>query len=66
MIENHPDVYLFAALAEVGAYTGSDGKVNLWSARRDQAIDQINKKEARSMSVELRTEFNNLFGDLRQ
>lgn len=40
----HPDLYLFAALAETEPFLKNDKRVVLWTAKRDQAKDDINRE----------------------
>lgn len=40
----HPDLYLFAALAEAEPFLKNDKRVALWTSKRDQVKDDINKE----------------------
>jgi hypothetical protein len=40
----HPDLYLFAALAEAEAYVKNDKRVALWIAKRDAILRDVNSE----------------------
>ncbi len=51
LMTNHPDAYLFAALVEAAPYLRDDNLLAIWSARLQQALNEINAKENRSRSL---------------
>jgi len=45
LFTNNPDLYLFAALAEAVAFMKDDARVALWSAKRDQILNDLNGED---------------------
>lgn len=56
LLTNHPDVYLYASLAEASSYLGNTSKIAIWTAKRDKAIAEVIRKEARSSETILLTD----------
>lgn len=56
LLTNHPDVYLYASLAEASAYLGNTNKMAIWTAKRDKAIAEVIRKESRSSETILLTD----------
>jgi len=38
----HPEIYLFASLAELEAYTENDARIGLWQSKRDELTRAAN------------------------
>ncbi len=49
LFTSNPDLYLFAALAELEPFLKNDKRVALWSAKREQLIADINKENDESL-----------------
>lgn len=49
LFTNNPDVYLFAALAELEPFLKNDKRIGLWVSKRDQLIMDINKENDESL-----------------
>jgi hypothetical protein len=47
IISNHPDLYLFAALAEAAPYIRDDARVEMWTAKRNAILADINGETQR-------------------
>ncbi len=50
LFTKNPDLYLFAALAETEPFLKNDGRVSLWTAKRDQILAQVNGEDQASRS----------------
>ena len=48
LIEAHPDVYVFGALIEAAGYVVGEGRLPVWQARFQAAVDQINERARRA------------------
>jgi hypothetical protein len=53
LLTNHPDVYLAASLIEAFSFRGNEDQAVKWEVRYRQAVDDINRKEARSQVAPL-------------
>jgi hypothetical protein len=42
LLEEHPDAYLYGALAQTAPFLKDDERLPMWLARFDQLIDEIN------------------------
>lgn len=56
LLTNHPDAYLFGALAEAAPFIKDDNRYPMWQNRFDVAIREINAKETRSKAGTLVTD----------
>lgn len=45
LLDKAPDLYLFAALCELEAFSQNDERIGLWQTRRDAALDELNGRE---------------------
>lgn len=63
LLTNHPDAYLFGALAEAEAFIGHDERVTGWIARRDASLNSIMLSDAKARwsggSMQMRTDTGN-------
>jgi len=48
VLTNHPDVYLFGALAEASPYLGNDERSVLWQAKYEAALSEVRRPDADS------------------
>ncbi len=48
LIDTHPDVYVFGALVEAAGYVVGEGRLPVWQARFQAAVDQINERARRA------------------
>ena len=48
LMSQHPDLYLFGALAEAQAYTVNPDAAALWKSRRDELFDEIERLSNKS------------------
>ncbi len=46
LLQKHPDVYIYRALACGEAFNMNDGRVAMWKAKAEQALDQIEMEDA--------------------
>lgn len=53
LLTNHPDVYLFGALAEAAGFQMDDAREAKWAARRDAAIRAALRADSRTRGGEL-------------
>lgn len=51
LMTNHPDIYLFSSLVELGAFIENVDLATGWQARLDAAIGELREKEARSTAI---------------
>lgn len=51
LFSTHPDVYLFGALAEAEMFMANDTRAALWSARRDNIFDEIERLSNKTRGV---------------
>lgn len=49
LFTNNPDLYLFAALAELEPFLKNDKRVGLWMAKRDEILAQVNGEDTKGM-----------------
>lgn len=48
LFSDHPDLYLFAALAEAAPFVGYDQRMPLWEAKYARILEAVNKEENQS------------------
>jgi hypothetical protein len=48
LLAAHPDVYLFASLAEAAPYLWEDERVQVWGAKLEKAIEEVAKANERA------------------
>lgn len=51
LLAGHPDIYLYAALAEAEPYLMNDERVAFWRQRVDRGIAELNGRERRTRSA---------------
>lgn len=75
LLTNHPDLYLYATLAEACAFTQEEAGITVAEAKYKAAVNEIEEKEARTLSTaplqsdpallqNLRQPFDFTYGDL--
>lgn len=47
VFNNHPDAYLWGALAEAGGYVDDPDRIMMWKSRRDEVMEEISKADFR-------------------
>lgn len=61
LLTNHPDIYLYAALASASIYIADDNRVPGIKALLNEAVEDLNTQDSRkrgSQMVQMRTEFS--------
>jgi hypothetical protein len=51
LLTNHPDVYLFATLVEAHGFRGNEEQSVKYEVRYRNAVDEVNRKEARNETL---------------
>lgn len=62
LLTNHPDIYLYAALASASIYIKDDNRIPGIKALLNEAVDDLNTQDSRkrgSQMVQMRTELSN-------
>lgn len=44
LLEEHPDVYLYACLCQAGAYLGDDPRLEVWKMKLEEALEMLNEE----------------------